>query len=202
MIDDIFITESDWHIKKTGSTSTSYLSFALPDILMILVIDKNFNLFNQDNYDSFIDSIKRNRSTFFDALFGDGSNVIFYGSYTRSIVSDSGMRIFFRFQRVLDKVTGLTHALIPSWIVPYSLLPLPFQLLVVSASHCDLPDLCSLFNLDPNTLLHIRNNFHSFWRSLFDWLSLPLSALSHKAFQLTGKQFMQMRGSVYLSPPT
>lgn len=170
---------------------------------MILVIDKKFNPFNQDDYNSYIDFIKSIRFIFFDALFGSGSNVIFYGTYTRSIVTDSDTsRSVIKFQRVLDKSTGTTHILIPAQLIPYSSIPLQFQTMIINASDDDLPDLSVLFNLDPRTLLHIRSVFHAFWESLSDWFSISLTSLPRKAFQLTGRQFMQMRGTIHLFPPT
>lgn len=170
---------------------------------MILIIMNNFNPFRQIDYDSFITSIKRNRTAFFDTIFGYSSNIIFYGSYTRSLVSDSiSSPMIIKFQRVLDKNTGITHTLIPSQIVPYSTIPLHSQVMIIQAPESNLIDLSVLFNLDPKTLLHIRSVFHAFWESLCDWFSISLTSLPRKAFQLTGRQFMQMRGLVYLSSPT
>lgn len=170
---------------------------------MILIFMNNINPFRQIDYDSFIDSIKLNRIAFFDAVFGYSSNIIFYGSYTRSFVSDSiSSPMIIKFQRVLDKNTGITHTLVPSQIVPYSTIPLHSQVMIIQAPECNLIDLSVLFNLDFKTLLRIRSIFRAFWEYLYDWLSLPFSSLTRVAFQLTGRQFMQMRGLVYLSPPT
>lgn len=170
---------------------------------MILIIDKNFNPFHQFVYDSYIASIKCSHSAFFDAVFGPGSDAIFHGTYTRTVVSDSGnSRTRIRLQRILDKNTGLTHTLIPSQIVPYSAVPLQSQLMIISAAEKDLPSLSVLFNLDPGSLLHIRSIFHAFWQSLLDWLSIPVSSVTATAFRLTGRQFMQMRGHIRLYPPT
>lgn len=164
---------------------------------MILIIVKKLKSFSQNDYDSLIDHIKQNASDFFDTVLSPHSNAIFYGTYIRSIVSDhDNSRITIRVQRILDKTTNKVHSLIPSFLVPYSTVPLPYQINIISAEDDDIPDLSALYNLDLNDLLHIRSIFSSFWKNLFDWFSLPLNSFSITAFHLTHKQFMQSRGSV------
>lgn len=171
---------------------------------MILIIVKKLKSFSQNDYDSLIDHIKQNASDFFDTVLSPHSNAIFYGTYIRSIVSDhDNSRITIRVQRILDKTTNKVHSLIPSFLVPYSTVPLPYQINIISAEDDDIPDLSALYNLDLNDLLHIRSIFSSFWKNLFDWFSLPLNSFSITAFHLTHKQFMQSRGSVLsIYPPT
>lgn len=171
---------------------------------MILIIVKKLKSFSQIDYDSLIDHIKQNVSDFFDTVLSPHSDAVFYGTYMRSLVSaHDNSRITIRVQRILDKTTNKTHSLIPSFLVPYSTVPLPYQINIISAEEADIPDLSALYNLDLNDLLHIRSIFSSFWKDLFDWLSLPPNSFSIKAFHLTHKQFMQSRGSVLsIYPPT
>lgn len=170
---------------------------------MILIIKTKHNLLDQKIYDFFIDYIKKHRETFFCSVFGSDCDIIFYGTYQRHFVTEDDIsRMSIKLQRVYDKKNHQSHVLLPYLLIPYSIIPLPYQIKIIKAPVENLPMLSVLYNLDPRALLYIRNIFRSFWVFLDAFLNVPLETLVISAYHSTGRQFMQTRGYVHLYSPT
>lgn len=183
-------------------TTRSDLSIVLSNIYMVLISFPKIKSLNQFHYDLSISSIKNDLFSFVSSVFGPDESIIFFGSYTRSFILDDSSKVYIAIQRIYCVHSGKTHALIPSCLVPYSTIPLSFQIDIINAEDSDLDKLSITYNLDLSAIRYIRNRFILYWHQFYDLLDLSLSSLTSIVFSSTHKQFLQNRGYTFLFSPT
>lgn len=172
---------------------------------MITVSVSESNPVSQKSYD---DAMAQVEPSTLPCTCGCSGSLIRYGSYRRH-VKTAGSKFPLRIQRVLCCSCGLSHALLPSALVPYSQIPLADQVAVAEAyEEGTNPAALLLTNpeLDGRTPFKLIRTYLTFWRERLKAqriLLRPLAALSEKCLSLFGKQFMQIKNTpnIFFSPP-
>lgn len=160
---------------------------------MITILFKDCNTFSQNFYDQTIDTLQLHRV---QCTCGKKGCLIFHGHYRRNVKWLSDL-IELVIQRVWCKDCGISHALIPSFLVPYSQIPLADQQEILdrvqSGKSMDAVMERNLL-IDENNIKYIIRQFKKHWeqrllsigRSVRDSLTIPCLAVY-------SRQFMQIR---------
>lgn len=157
--------------------------------IMILFSIKDFKSFNQKSYAYILSKI--NISTITCPNCKKVHTLVFFGYYSRSIITNSGI-VILDIQRVYCKHCHTTHALLPSSLVPYSQYP------VYALKDIILEDeqrMMILFQISLQAVRRICSHYHVLWAQLLPnlWHRISLHLLVHFCFSSLIRQFMQMR---------
>lgn len=159
---------------------------------MITVLIDDCNAFSQASYDSAVDSLQLHMV---ECTCGKKGSLIRYGHYHRRVKYLSDL-LDIVIQRVLCSECGVTHALIPSPLVPYSQMTLDDQLEVLRCSeNGSSADALMEKNIliDENNVRHIIRQFRRHWKQRILSLGLSLTdALTVPCLQAFSRQFMQI----------
>lgn len=159
---------------------------------MITVIFEECNDFSQDDYDRRIADLPLHRIQCTCGMFGC---LIRFGHYKRSVKFKSSL-IRLSVQRVFCTHCMVSHALLPSILVPYSQIPLHDQQQILLRSERGLPvDPVMDENLlvDENNVKYIIRQFKKHWRQRLLSASLDLLGdLTDACISLYSRQFMQI----------
>jgi hypothetical protein len=172
---------------------------------MITLFTEDINAISQKIYDNLITSIE-----FYQLACpcGHSGCLTGHGSYIR-YVKWAGAKIKLRISRVLCRICGGTHALLPSSIVPYSQVPLTEQVGIIkhynsSSGFTRLLDMNPA--LDEGNVYAVIGRYLKHWRErLFsEGISLsPIIGLIQECFSHFGRQFMQIKKTknrLYIKP--
>ena len=159
---------------------------------MITVLIDACNGFSQASYDSAIDSLQLHGV---ECSCGQKGCLIRYGHYHRRVKYFSRL-LDIVVQRVLCSECGVTHALIPSPLVPYSQVTLDDQLEILrryeSRGSVEAVMERNLL-IDENNIKYVIRQFRRHWKQRILSLGLCLAdALTVPCLQAFSRQFMQI----------
>jgi len=166
-----------------------------PYILMITISVDICNPISQDFYDKTINNLQFHQLTCSCGLSGC---LTIHGYYDRRVKSEDSF-IHLHICRVRCSLCGITHALIPASIVPYSQISLPDQIRIIS---CDrrsgdfTPIMDSTPSIDENNISSVIRRYIHHWRQrlLSENISLSISLdFVHRCLTSFSRQFMQIR---------
>lgn len=173
---------------------------------MITIKTENYNHISQDFYNNTIHSIDLNCIS---CTCGHSGHLIRHGSYKRKIQLAEEV-VTFSIVRVYCKICRHTHALLLSSMVPYSQIPLSFQLQLIDAYECG-HSFDNILNkqlfIDENNLKSIIRSYRLHWRERLRSAMLFLAdvnSLVSGCFACFSRQFMQIkttRNKLFI-PPT
>ncbi len=171
---------------------------------MITILFKDCNDFSQNFYD---DMINRLQLHMVKCPCGKSGCLIRHGHYRRKIKVMS-LLISLIVQRVWCKECHHTHALIPSFLVPYSRILLEDQqnLLDCMENHRPLDDVMQQnLLIDENNAKYILRQFRKHWKQRLLSIGASVSgALTIPCLSVYSKQFMQIHRTrnILFLPPT
>ena len=121
-----------------------------------------------------------------------------------------GERSHWTIRRVQCSLCKVTHALLPSTIVPYSQIPLAHHAAIASSyedGNNGMEVMDTNPELSPSQVFYILSLYIRFWRQRLLSERIPLSpahALAKPCIRLFGRQFMQIKNTrnILFSPPT
>ena len=163
---------------------------------MITFLVNNYNTFSQKTYDKFLDKIQFHQLS---CPCGNIGNLKIHGYYRRSIKTHEG-KITLNICRVKCPYCSKTHALLPSFIVPYSQISLTDHIDIITASSPD--ELQTVMNanllIDESNCSYIRRQFKKLWQQRL--LSYGISIIKFiplikDCFKAFSRQFMQIKGT-------
>lgn len=161
---------------------------------MITIFVEDYNPITQTFYNNLIAGLQFHRLT---CTCGHSGCLSVHGYYTRSLKMPVGS-LSLRICRVICSCCHHTHALLPSFMVPYSQISISEQIEVIS-SYKNRKSLETLMTLNPSidesNCRHIIRNFLCHWkqRLLSEKITLSdKSALCRKCFYSFARQFMQI----------
>lgn len=159
---------------------------------MITVIFEHCNDFSQDFYDH---TIKHLQLHMIECTCGRKGCLIRYGHYKRSVKFNSVL-IRLSVQRVFCTECLVSHALIPSILVPYSQIPLHDQQQIldrVEKGNDPGPIMETNILIDENNIKHIIRQFRKHWRQRLLSAALNmLDDLTAPCLRVYSRQFMQI----------
>lgn len=123
----------------------------------------------------------------------DTGTLSFHGTYPRSLYTDNG-KVTIRIQRCRCSACGSTHAVLPSFIIPYSRVSLPDAREIVTgdSSLCD--EIMIRLSIARTTILETKRKFDIYWKHLVDNpCSFSFSDLTSSCISSFGLQFLQIR---------
>lgn len=173
---------------------------------MITILVSDYNTISKKTYDDMIDSLEFTALT---CSCGHSGCLTKHGGYLRS-VKTTGETIQLFIKRVRCSICKLTHALIPSYIVPYSQTPLKEQTCII-AGHHDKKVLNMLMEscpgIDESTIASIVRRYRKSWEQRLLTFSIKLSPINDLVTQCFGafaSQFMQIKSTpnILFSKPT
>lgn len=134
--------------------------------------------------------------------FCDSSAFCFYGTYKRHILTGyGGERISVRFQRIICRHCGKTHALIPADLTACTCFSLDLIVLILFLLSCS--ESCSQismrFGLEPERICRIRDRYKKNWKD-YGLFQVPVRLLTETAIKLCQKSFCQPQFMVRGSP--
>lgn len=153
------------------------------------------NPLSQDFYDSLISNIQFHQ---LPCTCGHSACLKIHGYYTRGIKQSSGV-LPLRICRVRCSVCGRTHALIPSSLVPYSLISLTDQVEIISSSLCGTSArevMAANPSIDENNVFSILRRFRRFWQQRLLSESIPITPFPQlvcRCFAAFQRQFLQIK---------
>jgi len=135
--------------------------FSLKDIFEYLRAYENTCKFNQDSYGAVVVDL----NVFIHNIVCPycGEPCIKWGFYSRFIKSIEG-KIEIKIQRLRCKGCGRTHAIHPTWIVPYSQVPLPYQILIIFDYENVNNLMVNVNTIDEKNISYIKRQYDSYWR--------------------------------------
>ena len=172
---------------------------------MITVFVSENNPISQKSYDDVMVQLDPFR---LPCTCGCSGSLIRYGSYRRHVKAD-GTKFPLIIRRVLCQNCGRSHALIPSYLVPYSQIPLEDQISLIEAfEEGYAPDAVPDSNpeIDDRTPFRLIRMYLVCWRErlLSERTALrPFVRLTRQCLSLFGKQFMQIKNTpnIFFPPP-
>lgn len=166
-------------------------------MLMITFSADFCNPVSQVFYDSLIARIQFHQLS---CSCGHSGCLTIHGYYSRNLKQAERL-LSLRICRVKCSCCGKTHALIPSFLVPYSQVSLPHQVEIIASSEkgeAPLPVMEQTPSIDENTAAAILRRYRRFWRQRLLAQSiplLPLPLLIRRCFDAFGRQFLQIRST-------
>lgn len=155
------------------------------------------NPVSQVFYDNLLASIQFHRLS---CTCGHSACLKIHGNYNRGIkYGDKTNRLCIC--RVKCSICGTTHALLPSFLVPYSQVSLPDQAEIISAAESGKsphPLMERSPSIDENNVSSILRRYRRFWRQRLLSESIPLlpfPLLVQRCFQAFQRQFLQIRST-------
>lgn len=174
-------------------------------MLMITLSVNLCNPISQDFYDKTISDLQFHRLV---CTCGHSSCLTIHGYYNR-FIKHGDSRITLRICRVICSQCGRTHALLLSYMVPYSHTPTSHQVDIIRHSQTD-ADFSEIMDttpsIDESCVRSVIRRFKQHWkqRLLSESISLmSASELIRCCFSAFGRQFMQIKGTpniLYLTP--
>ena len=159
---------------------------------MITVIFKECNGFSQKEYDCMVDGLQLFQV---ECTCGKKGCLIRYGHYRRSVKLNSAM-VRLSIQRVFCTECGVSHALIPSILVPYSHVPLHDQQQILDRAEKgkDMePVMENNLLIDENNVKYIIRQFKRHWKQRLLSAALAImDDLAQPCLSLYSRQFMQI----------
>lgn len=159
---------------------------------MITVIFKDCNDFSQNDYDCKINELQLHR---FECTCGKKGCLIRYGHYKRSVKFQSVL-LCLSIQRVFCTQCWVSHALIPSILVPYSQVILHDQQQILDCSEKgqDFGHVMeSNLLIDENNIKYIIRQFKKHWKQRLLSAALEiLDDLTSPCLCIYSRQFMQI----------
>lgn len=160
---------------------------------MITLFNNNFNIINQDIYDSII-----NNTNLFNLQCPSChhfSCLIKHGTYIRSIRL-ANSTISLKILRVFCKECGHTHAILLDDIVPYSQITLEDQVEIIENDD-DVDFLNNNTNFSASDLKYIKKQYQLHWMQRLLAYSIQLDfSVSKLCFKYYNRQFMQIKRTV------
>ena len=161
---------------------------------MITIFVEENNPLTPNFYNNLINSLQFHRLT---CTCGHASCLSIHGYYTRSLKTPAG-RLTFRICRVICSCCHHTHAILPSFMVPYSQISMNEHIDIIS-SHGDWEGCEALMNqnpsIDESNCRHIIRNFLHHWKQRILSEKITLSdrtTLIRTCFSAFDRQFMQI----------
>ena len=165
--------------------------------IMITLNVQESNTLNQTFYNDLISNIQFNQLT---CTCGHSGCLHIHAYYERHLKTPSG-RIKLRICRVKCECCGKTHAVLPSFIVPYSQISLLDQTAVIRASETG-SSMESVMQgnacIDESNCRQIIRQYRKYWKQklLSQKISLsPVSSLVSACFHFFSLQFMQIKST-------
>lgn len=159
---------------------------------MITVLFEDCNDFSQNYYNQVIDDLQLNMV---ECTCGKKGCLIRYGHYRRSVKLVSGL-LRLNVQRVWCRACEVSHALLPSLLVPYSQIILEDQqaiLRCVEDGGSPVPIMERNNLIDENNVKYIIRQYRKHWRERIRSLGLSLSnGLAIRCIMAYSRQFMQI----------
>lgn len=164
--------------------------------MITLFVEEN-NPLTPDFYNNLIHSLQFHRLT---CTCGHSGCLSVHGYYTRSLKTPEG-KLPFRICRVVCSCCHHTHALLPSFVVPYSQVALPDQTEIISCHEAN-QGWDALMNrkpsIDESNCRHIVRSFLKHWKQRLLSERIPISdtaTLVCSCFAAFSRQFMQIHCS-------
>lgn len=154
---------------------------------------KNNNDLSQTDYDRVVDALP------FHALSCECSHtghLIKHGFYKRSIKTSTAI-VLIRVLRMRCKCCGKTHAILPEWIVPFSLVPLKDHINIISTylkGTSLIPIMEANLCLDESNIRYIIRQFKFHWEERLKAFRISYDGnLVEACFHNFTRQFMQIK---------
>lgn len=163
---------------------------------MITLKTDKYRNFSPNTYNNIISNLQFHRLTCPGCKH---KSTLFIHGYYRRFLNVPGGKVVFRICRVKCKSCNKTHALLPSFLVPYSQTSLPDHIAVIDAYESDEKTASLLKSnraLDESTLRYITRKYSKYWKHRmlsYDLKTNPLSELVESCFSHFNKQFMQIK---------
>ena len=161
---------------------------------MITIFLEENNPLTPNFYNNLINTLQLHKLT---CTCGHSACLSIHGYYTRSLKTPEG-KLPFRICRVICSCCHHTHALLPSFMVPYSQISMKEHIDIIS-SHGDGEGYETLMNqnpsIDESNCRHIIRNFLHHWKQRILSEKITLSdraALIRDCFSAFERQFMQI----------
>lgn len=163
---------------------------------MITFLTEDYNTFTQKNYNKCLEDIQFHQLS---CSCGNKGNLRIHGYYKRSFKSSNG-KCTLRICRVKCPHCRKTHALIPSFLVPYSQISLADQVAIIKASSTsNLQDVMhSNVLIDESNCYHIRRQFKRLWEQRLLSYHITMQTYSHlvvNCIRSFSRQFMQIKNT-------
>lgn len=174
-------------------------------MLMIMIFDGFCNTISQDSYNKTINSLQFHQLT---CTCGHSGCLTIHGYYDRKIKADDNS-IILHICRVKCSHCNKTHALLPTFIVPYSQVSFPDQVEIISCyecSHCYSDLMEKTPSIDENCIHSIIRRYALHWLERVLSFKLSISTSIHfiqLCFSHFSRQFMQIRKTpniLFLTP--
>lgn len=166
-------------------------------MLMITLSADFYNPISQDLYDNLIASLQFHRLS---CSCGHSGCLSIHGYYSRKL-KQGDSSICLSICRVRCSICSRTHALLPSFIVPYSQISLPDQAQIILASENN-SSLSSVMehtpSIDENNISSVLHRYRRYWkqRLLSERIRiLPLHQLVLRCFAAFSRQFLQIKST-------
>lgn len=162
---------------------------------MITLIFEESNTLNQKIYNELIDNLQLHQLT---CCCGHSSCLTIHGYYKRKIKTSNGKDPLL-VCRVICSECNLTHALLPSCIVPYSQIPLSIQVNIITASENELslaPIMEETPSVDESDCFRVLKRYKQVWKQKLLSENISLSNIKElvlSCFKHYSRQFMQIR---------
>lgn len=165
---------------------------------MITIFFRDCNQISQSFYDSVINELQFHHLT---CSCGHSACLFIHGYYKRTLkTGDISIRL--RICRLKCSQCGITHALLPSLIVPYSQISLPDQQKICSeyeTSRNYNTVYESTPSIDENNVKHVIRNYRRNWKEKLRSLRIdlsPLNELIQSCFSFYSSAFMQIHRQI------
>lgn len=165
-------------------------------IMITLHVEENHTL-TQSFYNNLITKLQFHQLT---CTCGNSGCLHIHGYYERFLKTPAG-KLKFRICRVRCECCGKTHAVLPSFIVPYSQISIQDQTNIIrtyeTGSSMETVMMTNT-SIDESNCRHIIRQYRKYWKTkfLFGRISTtPLSELISASFHFFSYQFMQIRNT-------
>lgn len=171
---------------------------------MITILFKVCNQIFQNFYDQIINSLPFHR---IKCPCGHYGTLIRYGRYPRKVKWQSAL-VPLKIQRVFCKECRHTHALLPSFLVPYSRIPLADQqeiLLCLENDQQPIEVMLRNYLIDESNIKYLVHQFRKHWKQRLLAIGVSLSdSLTVPCLTAYSRQFMQIHRTrnILFAPPT
>ncbi len=160
---------------------------------MITIFSDKIKCFSQNNYNNLIESLPYHRLS---CTCGQKGQLIKHGYYSRSIKLSEGL-LKLSILRVRCKSCKKTHAILPSWIIPYSRILFHDHLTIIYfyLHHLSFePIMLSNLLIDESNIRYIINQYLAHWRErIASFNGLLNTSLTKSCFIYFSRGFMQIK---------
>lgn len=167
---------------------------------MITVNSNKINTLNQISYNKLINSIYINQII---CSCGHSGYLIKHAYYTRSVKISGGIKLSLSILRVKCSICGKTHAVLPSFVVPYSQVLLQDHISIIINDSDQLTQASVMNNnplIDESSIAYIVHSFRKHWQQRLNTFKINISTsvkhLVQLCFKYFSRQFMQIKCTV------